>query len=115
MRRFAACDAAVFLVAESGGEALGFVRAVYDGSRAFIHLLSVDPGAQRQGIGRALVKAAEAELCRRGAPGAAVTVTEASADFWRQRGYEALPVRVMLKPRFTFDTEGAGDARKRGQ
>lgn len=100
MRRFAACDAAVFLVAESDGRVQGLVRAVYDGSRALIHLVSVDPDVQRHGIGQALVTAVEAELHRRGAPGAAVTVTETSADFWHQRGYDALPVRVMLKSQF---------------
>lgn len=100
MRRFAACDAAVFLVAESDGRVQGLIRAVYDGSRALIHLLSVDPAVQRQGIGRLLVEAAEAELHRRGAPGGAVTVTDTSADFWKRRGYGALPVQVMLKPQF---------------
>ena len=81
MGRVAECDAAVFLVAESEGQVQGFVRAVYDGARALIHVLSVDPDAQRQGVGRALLAATEAELGRRGAPGAAVTVTAASAGF----------------------------------
>jgi predicted N-acetyltransferase YhbS len=101
MRRVAACDAAIFLVAERDGEVLGFVRAVYDGARALIHLLSVHPDTARQGIGSALVAAVEAELARRGAPGAMVPVTADSAAFWARQGYGELPVHVMLKPRFS--------------
>ena len=108
MRRFAACDATVFLVAESGGQVRGLIRAVYDGSRALIHLLSVDPDVQRQGVGRALLAATEAELGRCGAPGAAVPVTKASAGFWGQQGYGSLPVRLMLKPRFASRSDGEG-------
>ena len=100
MRRVAGCEAAVFLVAERDGAVVGFVRAVYDGGRALIHLLSVHPDAARQGVGTALVLAVEAELARRGAPGAMVPVTEDSAGFWGRQGYQNLPVRVMLKPRF---------------
>ena len=59
MRRVASCDAAVFLVAEVDGQPEGLVRAVYDGSRALIHLLSVNPSAQGRGIGRSLVSAVQ--------------------------------------------------------
>jgi N-acetylglutamate synthase-like GNAT family acetyltransferase len=97
MRRVASCEAAVFLVAEIDGQPKGCVRAVYDGSRALIHLRSIAPDVQRQGIGRALVEAAHAELRGRGAPSVTVTVTEASAEFWRKQGFEALPVFLMLK------------------
>jgi N-acetylglutamate synthase-like GNAT family acetyltransferase len=97
MRRVAACEAAVFLVAEVDGRAEGLVRAVYDGSRALIHLLSVSPDAQHRGIGRALVDAVQIELRRRGAPTVSVTVTDASAGFWQKQGFDALPVYLMLK------------------
>ena len=100
MRRVAACEAAVFLVAEQDGIVVGFVRAVYDGARALIHLLSVDRGAWRRGVGTALVGAVEVELARRGAPGAMVPVTHDSSGFWARQGYADLPVRVMLKSRF---------------
>ena len=43
MRRVAACTATVFLLAEVQGQPQGFIRAVYDDSRALIHLLSVHP------------------------------------------------------------------------
>lgn len=97
MSRVASCDAAVFLVAEVDGEPQGLVRAVYDGSRALIHLLSVNPSAQGRGIGRSLVSAVQVELRRRGAPSVSVTVTAASAGFWEKQGFDALPVYLMLK------------------
>ena len=55
MKRVANCEAAVFLVAEVEGRPRGFIKAVYDGSRAMIHLLSVHPDTQNQGIGKGLV------------------------------------------------------------
>jgi ribosomal protein S18 acetylase RimI-like enzyme len=97
MQRVAACDAAIFLVAEIDGYPQGLVRAVYDGSRAMIHLLSVSQEAQRRGIGSALVTAVRSHLRDRGAPSVSVTVTDASAGFWRAQGFERLPVFVMLK------------------
>lgn len=97
MRRVSACAAAVFLVADVDDQPAGFIRAVYDGSRALIHLLSVRPASQRKGIGRALVNAMQAELRRRGAPSVSVTVTTTSAGFWQRQGFDVLPVFLMLK------------------
>lgn len=97
MERVARCDAAVFLVAEVGGKPCGFVRAVYDGSRALIHLLSVHPDYQHSGVGSALVNAVSTELAQRGAPSVSVTVTERSKRFWEQKGFEQLPVFLMLR------------------
>ena len=62
LQRVSDCSAAAFLVAELDGQRAGFIRAVYDGSRAMIHLLSVRPACQRKGVGRALVEAMQAEL-----------------------------------------------------
>lgn len=55
-----------FLVAERGGRVLGSVMVGYDGTRGWLHLLGTHPDAQRQGIGRALVQAAERWLLARG-------------------------------------------------
>jgi GNAT superfamily N-acetyltransferase len=100
MCRFAACDVSIFLVAECDGQIQGFIRAIYDGSRALIHLMSVNPEVQGRGIGGALLAATEAELSRRGASGASVTATENSAGFWEKHGYGHLPVHLMLKTKF---------------
>ena len=97
MRRVAACQSAVFFVAEINGHPQGFIRAIYDGSRAMIHLLSVHPAVQHRGIGRRLVEAVEKELEQRGAPSVSVTVTDTSVAFWSKQGFERLPVYLMLK------------------
>lgn len=97
MQRVAACDAAIFLVAEVDGQARGLIRGVYDGSRAMIHLLSVHPEVHGQGIGEALVNAMYAELRQWGAPTVSVTVMDDSAGYWAKNGYEPLPVYLMLR------------------
>ncbi len=87
MKRVKACDAAVFLVYEVDGHVVGSVRGTYDGSRAMIHLLSVHPSVQKQGIGTALVKEAVKSFQRRGAPTVAATITEKSLGFWEKIGF----------------------------
>jgi GNAT superfamily N-acetyltransferase len=96
MRRAAKCDAVIFLVAEKESQPLGLIRGVYDGARALIHLLSVDPRHQHRGIGSLLVDSIKAEFARRGSPGTTVTVSEKSAPFWEKIGFRRLPVFVML-------------------
>jgi len=97
MDRVAACDAAVALVAEIDGQVVGYIRAVYDGARALIHLLTVHPDYQRKGVGAALLAAVEDELRKRGASGTTVTVTEASRSYWERMGFKRVPAFLMLK------------------
>jgi len=97
MRRVANCEAAVFLVAEVEKQPCGFMRAVYDGSRALIHLLSIHPDYQNRGIGSALIEAVCAELFRRGAPTVSATITEQSVSFWEKKGFRRTPAFVVLK------------------
>ncbi len=97
MKHVANCDAAIFLVAQVGRAPCGFIKAVYDGSRAMIHLLSVHPDYQRSGIGSMLIDAVSAELLRRNAPSLSVTVTAKSAGYWKKKGFKRLPVFLMLK------------------
>lgn len=97
MIRVSNCDAAVFLVAHIDKKPCGFVKAIYDGSRAMIHLLSIHPSYQGMGIGSKLVDEVINELKNRGAPSISVTVTEKSSSFWEKEGFEKLPVFLMLK------------------
>ncbi|MFX1236286.1 MAG: GNAT family N-acetyltransferase [Promethearchaeota archaeon] len=97
MLRVAMCDAALFLVAENEEKAVGFIKAIYDGSRAFIHILSVHPAFQKSGIGMALVESAIKEFKKRGAPSISVTVSESSMGFWEKISFEKLPISLMLR------------------
>ncbi len=99
MARVASCPAAVFYVAcpETGGSPLGMIKAVYDGSRALIHLLSVHPDAQGKGIGKALINATLEELARRGAPTCSVLTTEAAQPYWENMDFQRLPAFLMLR------------------
>jgi len=95
MQRVCACPAAVFLVAEDEGVPVGFVRGVYDGSRALIHIVSVRPDRQRQGIGTALVREAARRFRERGAKSLAVTVPGDNLAFWKQLSFR-LTTRIMV-------------------
>lgn len=87
MKRVKACSAAVFLVCEIEGKAVGVVRGNYDGSRAIIHQLSVHPAHQRQGIGTVLVKEVVKRFKQMGAPTVSATITEGSLPFWQKVGF----------------------------
>jgi len=97
MQKVSRCQSALFLVAEEADCPVGFIKAVYDGSRALIHLLSVQPAFQRKGIGSKLLDATISGLRERGAPSISVTVTEGSAGFWERKAFKKLPVFLMIK------------------
>ena len=97
MRRIAACDAAILIIAEIHNHACGFVKGVYDGSRALIHLLTIHPDMKNKKIGSLLVDEFRKESKRRGATSLSVTVTDQSSGFWKKQGFEALPVYLMLQ------------------
>lgn len=95
MRRVQACPAAEFLVAEEDGKPVGFLRGVYDGSKALIHIVSVHPAYQRRGIGTALVRAAAERFRRRGAKSLLVTVPGDNLAFWKRLSFR-LTTRMMM-------------------
>lgn len=94
MRRVRACPAAEFLVAEEHGAPVGFIRGVYDGSKALIHIVSVHPDYQRRGIGTALVQAAARRFSERGATSLAVTVPGDNLAFWKRLSFR-MTTRIM--------------------
>jgi ribosomal protein S18 acetylase RimI-like enzyme len=78
------------IVAGDGDEIVGAVIAGWDGRRGNLYRLAVDPRHRRQGVARALVAAAEAELRVRGAHRITVLVAhddEVAAAIWTAAGY----------------------------
>lgn len=88
MRRVKECEAVVFLVCKLASKTVGLVRGVYDGSRAMIHLLSVHPEHQGQGIGTALVEQIVRRFEERGAPSVSATITHDNLGFWEKVGFD---------------------------
>lgn len=79
------------LLAERLGQALGTVMIGYDGHRGWFYYLAVAPAAQRQGIGRLLVRAGEDWLTAVGCPKAMLMVRSDNATvaaFYQSLGYE---------------------------
>jgi GNAT superfamily N-acetyltransferase len=79
-----------FILAYDAASLAGCVYAAAEGERAYIGLLSVDPGRQRSGIGAALMDAAE-EHCRKAgcrfADLKVVNIREELSRFYRRRAY----------------------------
>ncbi len=95
MLRVHQCQAAVFLVAEDENRPVGLIRGVYDGSKALIHIVSVDPAYQRRGVGSALVREAAGRFKKRGAKNLAVTVPGDNLEFWKKLSFR-MTTRIMF-------------------
>ena len=83
-------QADLFLVFESEEVIRGTVIAGFDGVRGWIHKLATDPACQGQGIGQALMHAAEAGLKSLGCPKVNLQVragNEAVVGFYESIGY----------------------------
>ena len=95
MMRVHQCQAAVFVVAEEAGRVVGMSRGVYDGSKALIHIVSVHPDYQHNGIGTALVRESARRFKERGATGLCVTVPGDDLQFWKRMSFR-LTTRIMV-------------------
>jgi ribosomal protein S18 acetylase RimI-like enzyme len=99
--RFArAREASDILVATDKATIVGSVMAGHDGHRGWLWYVAVDPARQKQGIGRALVRAAEDWLRHRGVPKVHLMVREANAaviEFYAKVGYDPMPRVNMQK------------------
>ncbi|MFF9059337.1 GNAT family N-acetyltransferase [Streptomyces sp. NPDC014882] len=90
VERLVARDPGALILAERGGEPVGTVIAGFDGWRCHLYRLAVLPAHRRQGIGSALLAAAEERFVRLGGRrGDAMVLTrnETAHHAWRAAGY----------------------------
>ncbi|MFF1444763.1 GNAT family N-acetyltransferase [Streptomyces sp. NPDC058295] len=90
VERLVARDPGALILAERGGELAGTVIAGFDGWRCHLYRLAVHPDQRRQGIGSALLTAAEERFVRLGGRrGDAMVLTrnETAHHAWRAAGY----------------------------
>jgi ribosomal protein S18 acetylase RimI-like enzyme len=92
--RLVARDPGALILAERGGELAGTVIAGFDGWRCHLYRLAVHPDHRRQGIGAALLAAAEERFTRLGGRRADAMVldrNEPAHHAWRAAGYAGQP------------------------
>lgn len=85
----------LFLVAADGEDIVGTVMAGYDGHRGWLYYLASAPQRRGEGIGRALVEAAEEALMRLGCPKVQLMVRSGNDEvlgFYDALGYEQFTV-----------------------
>jgi ribosomal protein S18 acetylase RimI-like enzyme len=83
-------DAAAVILAEHDGELVGSVIAGWDGWRCHLYRLAVRPGWRREGVGGALLAAAEDRFRALGATRVDAMVLDGNdlgQQLWRARGY----------------------------
>ena len=88
--RFLARNPTTCLVAVEGDRIVGAVLVGYDGRRAYVYHLAVDPSWRRRGVGKELVEAAMSRLDELCATKAALVVfsrNEAGNAFWERLGF----------------------------
>lgn len=95
----------LFLVGLIQGVVVATAMAGYEGHRGWINYLAVSPDCQRQGLGRAIMEAAEQRLRAIGCPKINLQVRTGNQqviDFYRQLGFQIDDV-VSLGKRLEHD------------
>jgi ribosomal protein S18 acetylase RimI-like enzyme len=93
-------DASSVLLAREEGRLVGSVMVGFDGHRGWVYYLAVAPEHRGQGLGRALMEAAEAWLAARDAPKLQLMIrgdNDAAQGFYAAIGYERQDVAVLGK------------------
>jgi ribosomal protein S18 acetylase RimI-like enzyme len=91
VRRRLKRDRRLFLLAWDGGRLVGTIMAGWDGWRASMARLAIDPQYRRIGLARSLVERVERELRSLGARRIGAVVLKNNRDgraFWSNVGYE---------------------------
>ncbi|MGI3777532.1 MAG: GNAT family acetyltransferase [Janthinobacterium lividum] len=100
--RFAVAGACsdVLLGRDAGGRVVGSVMVGHDGHRGWLYYVAADPDLRGRGIGRSMVRAAEAWLAARGVAKVQLLVrptnTRAVA-FYARLGFEETPRTIMAR------------------
>jgi ribosomal protein S18 acetylase RimI-like enzyme len=92
--------ASTILVAEESGRVTATAMVGHDGHRGMLYYVAVEPSLQRQGLGKAAVRAAEAWLAERGVWKVNLLVRAENAavkGFYEALGYEVNPVMCMAR------------------
>jgi ribosomal protein S18 acetylase RimI-like enzyme len=95
----------MFLVGTIDGAIVGSVMAGYDGHRGWINYLAVAPARRGEGLGRALMSAAEARLCAVGCPKINLQVRNTNTDalaFYERLGF-AVDAAISMGKRLESD------------
>jgi len=90
----------VLVAVDARGRVVGSVMVGHDGHRGWLYYVAADPGMRSQGIGRRMVKAAEAWLSERGVRKAELMVRQSNAGvmaFYERLGFERSAVLVMQR------------------
>ena len=90
----------LLLVAVARGRVVGTAMVGYEGHRGWVNYLTVDPGVQRQGIGRQILEHAEHNLADLGCVKVQLMVRPENrrvVGFYEALGYVEEPVVAMGK------------------
>ncbi len=108
IRRKLAVQRELFLVGQIDGQVVGTTMAGFDGHRGWLHLVAVDPGRQRQGIGRAMMLEAERRLREIGCSKVNLQVRATNTNvvaFYESLGY-SVEDRISMGKRLNEEDQG---------